>query len=146
MQRFTALVIALVLLALAGFGAGCTADSGSDHPAVVAIRELLELRRGDVSDPEAYAPYFLESSLATALAESSAEETSAARIPKWKDPYLTAETSSTADVAVVWKASDDFPDWPFATIFMLSRLEDRWVVIDAKESTSAPEPMKTGSR
>lgn len=146
MRRTTALVIALLLLALTAVGAGCAADSGSDHPAVVAIRELLELRRDDVSDPEAYAPYFLESSLATALAESSAEETSAARIPKWEDPYLTAETTSTADVAVVWKASDDFPDWPFATVFMLSRLDDRWVVIDAKETTSSPEPLGTGSR
>lgn len=144
MQRVAASAVALALLAIAA--AGCAADPATDHPAIVVIEELLELRRDDVRDPEAYAPYFLESSLATALAESSAEGTETARVPDWKDPYLTAETTSTADVAVVWKAADDFPGWPVATVFVLSLLDDRWVVIDATEATSAPEPIGTGPR
>lgn len=136
-------VVALLLLLIVA--AGCTSAS-SDHPAVVVVRKLLELRRDDVRDPEAYAPYFLESSLATALAEGSTEPTGSPRVPDWEDPYLTAETTSTADVAVVWKASDAFPDWPVATVFVLSQLDDRWVVTDALEATSAPAPMKQTSR
>ncbi len=141
MRRITASALAAVLLLSAAI-AGCASDS-SDHPAVVAVRELLELRRDDVRDAEAYAPYFMESSLATALAEGSTEPTGTPTIPDWEDPYLTAETSSTADVAVVWRPSADFPDWPVATVFVLSLLDDRWVVADATEATSAPEPLGT---
>jgi len=62
-------------------------------------------------------------------------------VPEWEPPYVSEETSSGADVVVVWKASDDFPDWPAINIFKTQQSDGRWVVIDALEATTAPEPM-----
>jgi len=141
MQRIAEVGLALVLLMLAAVGVGCASSTASDHPAVVVIQELLELRRDDVRDAEAYEPYFPDAALAEELASGSDEPTGTPQVPEHELPYLTAETTSTADVAVVWKASDDFPDWPVATVFVLSQLDDRWVVVDALEATSAPKPL-----
>jgi len=127
-----------VTLALALL-AGCAVDAV--HPAVTAITDLLELRRDDVRDPEAYEPYFTTTELAAELASGSDEPTGTPQVPEHESLYLTAETTSTADVAVVWKAGDDFPDWPVATVFVLSQTDGRWVVVDALEATSAPEPL-----
>lgn len=131
----------LVVLALAALAllAACAAEPA--HPAVTRVADLLELRRDDVRDPASYGEYFADPELAADLAEGSGEPTGTPQVPDFEPPYLTAETTSTADVAVVWKASDDFPDWPTATVFMLSLMEDRWVVVDALEATSAPVPL-----
>lgn len=126
--------LAVVLLA------ACAAPAV--HPAVTRVAGLLELRRDDVRDPAAYEGYFADPELASALAEGSGEATGTPQVPEYEPPYLAAETTSTADVAVVWKASDDFPDWPTATVFVLSLADDRWVVTDALEATSAPEPLE----
>lgn len=140
MRRFLPLLCLLaVVLATA---VGC-AQSATSHPAARTIEKLLELRRDDVRDPKAYAPYFLESSLATALAESSAETTKAPRVPEWEKPYVSEENSSGVSVVVVWKQDDrKFPGWPKANVFMLTEKDERWVVIDAIETSSAPAPIK----
>ena len=130
-------VLTLVLLA---FAAGCTSSPAEKHDAAKTIDRLLELRRDDVRDPKAYAPYFLESELATALAESSTD-TGTPRVPRWDAPYVSEETSQQVSVVVVWKADKDFKDWPAVNIFMLERNDDRWVVVDAIEASSAPAPL-----
>lgn len=131
-----------VLFALAATVVGCAASSSeSEHPAIKAIQQLLELRREDNRDPEAYAPFFSESSVATAVAEGSGESTGTPKVPEWEPLYLSEETTSSASVVVRWKSDDDFPEWPEVNIFMLSLVDDRWVVVDAIEATSAPEPV-----
>lgn len=139
LRRFGSIAVALALAAVI---VGCAAPSSeSDHPAIEAIQELLELRREDSRDPEAYAPFFKESSLATSVAEGSDEETGTPQVPEWEPLYLSEETTSSASVVVRWKSDDDFPDWPAVNVFLLSLVEDRWVVVDAIEATSAPEPV-----
>ncbi len=140
-MRRIAPLLYIAAIAVALVVGGCAAVPESDHPAVDAISELLELRRDNVRDAEAYAPYFLESSLATALAEGSAEATEGPRVPDWEPPYVSEATSETASVVVIWKSDPGFLDWPAINIFMLALTDDRWVVIDAIEATAAPEPM-----
>lgn len=124
--------------------AGCATGSSvaERHPAARTIQELLELRRHDVRDPKAYRKYFEESALATALAEGSVEPTGTPSVPQWQPPYASAVTSSTASVVVVWKPSADFPDWPAVNVFSLKLDKGRWLLVDAVEATSAPEPIK----
>jgi hypothetical protein len=136
-------ISAAVLLACVMLAAACSSPVAADeHPAVAAVQALLELRRADVRDPAAYAPHLLESSVATALAEGSSDPTGTPRIPEWEPPYLSAETSTTADVAVVWSQDDDFPDWGSVTLFLVVLDEGRWAVADAIETTSAPAPLE----
>ena len=141
MRRPVLLIVTLLACALLLAAACSSPVAADDHPAITTVRELLELRRADVRDPAAYAPYLLESSVATALAEGSADATGTPRIPEWEPPYLSAETSTTADVAVVWKQDSGFPDWVPATLFLVVLDEGRWAVADAIETTSAPAPL-----
>lgn len=131
--------LAPIALTLALALAACTAQAV--HPAVTRVAELLELRRSDVREPAAYEVFFEDPSLASALAQGSGEPTGTPQVPEYDPPYLSAETSATADVAVVWKMSDDFPDWPAVTVFILSLVDGDWMVTDALEATSAPEPL-----
>lgn len=142
-----AVLIVLFVSAALAFVAGCSCTPGTadGHPAAIMIAELLRLRADDVRDAEAYAPYFLESGLATALAEDSSVETGTPRVPDWEPPYVSAETSTTADVVVVWKPSVDFPDWPAVNVFKTELADGRWVVVDAEEATTAPEPLPRSS-
>ncbi|MRS12127.1 MAG: hypothetical protein EG823_03530 [Actinobacteria bacterium] len=129
---------------LAAIAAAACAPKGAEaemHPAVGAVQHLLELRADDVRDAEAYAPYFADSALATALAESAAGTEKTRRVPEWETPYLSELTPSTASVAVVWKESDGFPDWPAVHVFMLALQDDAWIVEDAVEASAAPEPL-----
>lgn len=139
LRRLSCLVLVVALAAAVG---GCAAAStGSDHPAIEAIRQLLELRRDDNRDPQAYSPFFLESGLATAVADGSGEDTGTPQVPEWEPLYLSEETSSSASVVVRWKPDADFEDWPVVNVFLLSLVDDRWVVVDAIEATTAPEPI-----
>lgn len=119
---------------------GCASPAA--HPAITRISDLLELRRDDVRDPAAYEEYFADPDLAAELASGSKEPTGTPQVPDYEPPYLTAETTSTADVAVVWKASDEFTGWPAVTVFILSLDDGRWLVVDALDATSAPEPFE----
>lgn len=136
-RRAASVVAAMLALALAA----CAAPAV--HPAVTRVSELLALRRDDVRDPAAYEAYFVDAGIGAALAGGSGEPTGTPQVPEYDSPYLAAETTSTADVAVVWRASDDFPDWPAVTVFILSFDAGEWLVIDALEATSAPEPART---
>jgi predicted small lipoprotein YifL len=129
---------AIALFALAGCGARGPAY---EHPAAVTVAELLELRSDDVRDVEAYTPYFLDPAVATALAEPSDVATGTPRVPGWEPPYVSEEASTTASVVVVWKPSEAFPGWPAANIFRMSLVDDRWVITDAEETSSAPAPI-----
>ena len=78
-------VAVLFLAALLVGAAGCGARGEAyDHPAARAVAELLELRRDDVRDAGAYAPYFAESAIATTLAEPSEVPTGTPRVPAWE--------------------------------------------------------------
>lgn len=131
-----ACVVALTILA------GCA--SAPQHPAVSVIEELLRLRRADSRNAADYAPYFLESSLATALAEGSAEPTGTPRVPEWEQLYMSEAAPTEASVVVVWKADPAFEQWPKVNVFSLELVDERWMVVDAIEATSAPEPVDPG--
>jgi hypothetical protein len=139
-RRGVAVVLAAAVAA-AGTGCGILGGGSSDHPAVEVVEDLLELRRKDVRDANAYAPFFEDSAIATALAEPGAVATGTPRVPEWRDLYASKTGSSTAEVAVVWKPDDAFRDWPKVTVFSLSLVRDRWVVVDAREETNAPRPV-----
>lgn len=112
------------------------------HPAARAVEAVLELRADDVRDVDAYVPYFESSEVATALAEASGVPTGTPRVPGWETPYVSAETSTTADVVVVWTDTAEFADWPAVNVFSTRLLEGHWVIVDAEETSSAPEPVE----
>ncbi|MBN2841435.1 MAG: hypothetical protein JXP37_10820 [Coriobacteriia bacterium] len=124
---------------------GCSPAS-EPHPAVERVDELLQLRRDDVRDAAAYEEFFADPRFAASLAQASTEPTGTPRVPPYEPPYLAAETTSTADVAVVWRADDAFPDWPAANVFRLALEDGRWVIVDAIEADPAPEPLDGASR
>ncbi|MDI6843756.1 MAG: hypothetical protein QMC94_05100 [Anaerosomatales bacterium] len=136
------LLAAMALLcALAALAAGCgIVERSPKHPAVQAIESLLELRRDDVRDAKAYTRFFEDSAIATALVEPGFVPTGTPRVPRWRDLYVSKESSSTAEVAVLWEPDDAFKEWPKATVFSLALVDGRWVVVDAREETQAPEP------
>lgn len=141
------IAISLIITALVAVAAlaGCAKSGpGEDHPAAKAIQKLLELRREDSRDTKAYTPFFKGSEIASALAHGSTQATGTPEVPLWQPPYVTAETSQTADVAVVWKKDAKFPKWPKVNIFRLQRSSGSWVVIDAIEATSVPKPIASG--
>lgn len=127
-----ALVLALVPVD------GCA--RGSQHPAAQAVEELLELRRADDRDPAKYQRFFAESSLASALAAPGGVPTGTPRVPEWRRLYPSKLASDSAEVAVVWRDDAAFQDWPAVTVFVLSNVGGRWVVVDAREETSPPRP------
>lgn len=127
---------------LASCGGTDELSYAESHPAARAVEAVLELRAEDVRDVDAYVPYFESSEVATALAEASDVPTGTPRVPGWKTPYVSAETSTTADVVVVWKETAEFPGWPVANVFSTRLLDGRWVVVDAVETSSAPEPVE----
>ncbi len=131
---------ALLAVLVAASVAGCS--SGSSHPAVRTVTELLELRRADDRDANKYRRFFLESSIASALVEPGGVPTGTPRVPRWRRVYPSKLASGSAEVAVTWRQDSAFEDWPAATVFVLSYEGGRWVVVDAREETSAPEPAK----
>jgi len=135
------IALAAIVLALALLTA-CSGSGGPlPHPAVTAVSELLGLRRTDARDAAAYEPYLEDAELAVALAAPGEEPTGTPRVPPFRPPYLSAESTSTAEVAVIWEPDDDFADWAPVTIFSTELTNGRWVVTDAIETTAAPEPL-----
>lgn len=137
--------VALIIATLLAVSAALTACSGGGgplpHPAVTAVSELLELRRDDVREVDAYAKYFEDASLPEALAAPSDVPTGTPRVPPYQTPYLAAESTSTAEVAVVWEPDDAFADWPSVTVFRARISDGAWRIVDAVETTAAPEPL-----
>ncbi|MDO9556448.1 MAG: hypothetical protein Q7J82_02540 [Coriobacteriia bacterium] len=121
---------------------GCSGAPTDTHSAVATLTELLELRRAGTADAEAYAPYFSDSALATAMADSVGEDHAPA-VPPWDSIYVSAESTQGADVVVVWRADDAFPGWGTATLFKMRTEGDGWIVEDAIDaSADIPSPLK----
>ena len=83
-----------------------------------------ELRQGRSTDASAYAQYFTDDEITKALVlegSKASESTSSAAspIPGWEPPYLSAETTASADVVVVWTPDSRFEEWSKATVFSL---------------------------
>ena len=134
--------VAVLSVAVVAVSTGCSGGGGPlPHPAVTAVTDVLELRRDDVRDVDAYTPYFEDAELAEALAAPSDVPTGTPRVPPYQAPYLSAESTSTADVAVVWKADEQFEGWAPVTVFKTTLVEDTWRIVDAQESTVTPEPL-----
>ncbi|MBA4370757.1 MAG: hypothetical protein C0418_04180 [Coriobacteriaceae bacterium] len=137
-----ALVCALLLTL-----AGCTLSAAERHPAAKAVDGLLRVRMKRATDPTRYAPYLSSSEAATALAEDASVTASSGRpsLPGWERPYVSDVTSSGADVVVVWKRSEQLPEWPStANVFRTEQVDGRWVVVDAQsiEASAVPDPWK----
>ena len=140
MRRVTLIVLA-VLAAYAVTACAGARPSPGVHPAVLAVESLLELRRDDVRDAEAYAMYLADPAVASALAEPSEVPTGTPRVPEWETPYVSEEGSGTASVVVVWKPDAMFEEWPAVNVFLTEVVDGRWVVTDALEATSTPVPI-----
>lgn len=106
-------------------------------PPAAAVQKVLELRAGNSTDAAAYARYFEESAIATALAEDgSTRRAKESPIPEWETPTVKSSTETSAVVVVTWKPADTFKDWPETTTFVLTKAGGRWVVVDAAENRS----------
>ncbi len=143
MKPLSALGLLLTAAFLAVLAAGCSEPAARQlDPPAASIQELLELRAERSTDASAYAEYFASVEVAQALAESAVEETQGPLIPEWDAPYVSQEESASADVVVVWRDLEDWPDWPVATVFRMTLLDDRWVAVDATgvEGTATPPP------
>lgn len=138
MHRRVSLIVALLMLCAPVIGCA-GGEEPLPHPAVTAVTELLQLRRADVRNADAYAPYFEDAAMADALAEASGVPTGTPRVPPYRAPYLSAESTSAAEVAVVWEDGDGFPEWVPVTVFHTRLTEGQWRVTDAVETTVAPE-------
>lgn len=129
---------AVALVLAAQHLGGCAPKT--QHPAVQVVSELLELRRADDRDAAKLRRFFLESDIASALVAPGAVPTGTPRVPEWSQLYPSKLASDTAEVAVTWRQDAAFEDWPAVTVFVLSYEDGRWVVVDAREETSAPQP------
>lgn len=127
-------VISLVALALSG----CKPASSTP---VASIQAVLDARLGRSADPASYAPYFQQSSVATALADDSKGATSAP-IPRWEPPYVSKQATSSAEVVVKWLPDAAHKGWPKADVFVLEMQDGRWKIIDAQAvQGSIPKPV-----
>lgn len=142
--RLRIVVAAALLLALVG-AAGCSGSKKAElDPPAQAVQSLLELRAERSTDASAYAEFVSTVELAEELARAAREETSTAPpTPQWETPYVATESTSTADVVVVWKDRTDHPEFPAATIFVMEPRDEQWVAADARtveETASIPPP------
>jgi len=137
------LSLALGSIACLALVACATRTAAERHPAAVAVDGLLRLRRARSTDAAAYARYLEDSSVATQLAEGSTEA-SGPPLPKWNRPYVSAATTSTASVVVVWRGTSAFAEWPYATRFGMRRSGGRWRVVDAEtlKRGDVPPPLR----
>lgn len=147
------LYAALAAVAVAAIGLGSWAVLQAplwpaySHPAATAVGKVLHVRSRLSTDAADYAPYVLDSAVATALADDSAGKRAgdSSAIPGWKRPYVSMETSAGAvDVIVVWKRSSVQTSWPEANRFKMVLDGGTWKMSDAEtlDELSVPEPMR----
>ncbi len=140
MRRGFGRIASATLLAAVLATAACTASEPLEPAAAAAVQDALDVRASRSTDASDYAPYFADPTVAEALAESARlESTSTVPIPEWEPPYVSAETSASADVVVVWVPAAELPDWPRATVFSLE-MDERWFIVDASDVTTGPIP------
>ena len=136
----------IVSSAVAGCGSQTPAATTTD-PAAQVVQRLLEQRLARSRDVSGYRLFFrADSTIPTSLAQAASQEASATKppIPEWEPPYVSSSTTSTADIVVVWKKSDAFPEHAAATVFSLSRQQGRWVILNAGElgkGAAIPKPV-----
>jgi len=133
-----------VLVALSvGLLAGCGSRVEAGTPAA-AVQSLLELRSELSTDSARYGS-FVETSMATVLAQDAASLIAKKKspMPAWETPETTEESTTSAKVKVVWKADPKFPDWAESTTFSLSKETGRWMIVDAV--SASPSKAATGT-
>jgi len=122
---------------------GCAAVTLS--PPERAVDDLLQLRAERSTDASAYAELLLDPAIAAELAAAAAEEAEDSRpLPEWEEPYISAESSAGADVVVVWRNLEEWPEWPAATRFATQEVDGEWVTVDAEplQEASIPPPAR----
>lgn len=124
-----ALLVAVSLGACSGGGMG----PAYEHEAVRTVERLLDLRVAGSRDASAYAAFFEDPELATALVEGTTAATGTAAVPEWEPLYVSAVGTDTVDVLVKWIPAEKFPEWPAALVFVMREANDGWLVIDALE-------------
>jgi hypothetical protein len=139
------------MLAVSVFAGGCSAPAppvSTVQPAAQIVQKLLEMRLARSKDVSAYRLFFRsDSTVPTSLAQAATQEASATKppIPLWDSPYVSASTTSSADVVVVWKKADAFPEHSLATVFTVARQQERWVILNAREVSSEASIPKAAS-
>lgn len=134
------LLVAVLCLLLVS---GCSADTLS--PPERAVDSLLRLRAERSTDASAYAELLQDPAIAAELAAAAAEEPAESRpLPEWEEPYISAESSAGADVVVVWRNAEEWPEWPVATRFVTQEVDGEWVTVDAEplQEASIPPPAR----
>lgn len=131
-----AALFALVLSGCAGLGPQ-PAEEPQD-----AVTRLLEARSEGVSDAKVYRLYVMGDEVASALASDSAQRRGEKPTPGWSEPRVFNETTSTADVKVVWERSKEHTGWAEATVFKVILDSGFWVVTDAADVAAdfVPKP------
>lgn len=137
MPRVRMLVAACVLGVIV---VGCATQDAR----VTVVEELLRLRQARSADASAYAQYVDSEALAEALADAdrASKGDQESPIPAWKPPFVSGESTTSAEVVVVWSGRDGYADWPYATIFEVRLRDGEWRVSDAREiedATSMPK-------
>lgn len=140
MHRVHRITVMALMLLLAAALVGCAESAPKKGSPEATVQSLLELRSSLATDPAEYAS-FVETPMAEALATDSVSRAASqtAPIPEWKTPEGTEETTATAKVTVVWKASKEFANWAKKTVFDLRKTDGRWIVIDANTVTGSSD-------
>jgi len=139
-RQVSYLLTAVLCLLLAS---GCSASTLS--PPERAVHDLLQLRAERSTDASAYAELLLNPAIAAELAAAAAEEAEDSRpLPEWEEPYTSVESSVGADVVVVWRNLEEWPEWPAATKFATQEVDGKWVTVDAEplQEASIPPPAR----
>lgn len=149
-RRRTWIIIAVAVAVLGLVIVATRVVRPSQQGPAQAVQTVLELRQGRSTDASAYAQYFTDTEITEALVREgsqASESTSSAvsPIPGWEPPYVSAQTTSSADVVVVWTPDRRFEKWTKATIFSLEETSGRWVIVNAVELTSSVPP-KAGAQ
>lgn len=144
-RRHTWIILGATVVVLAAVIVATRAMSPSLPAPAQAVQMVLELRRGRSTEASAYAQYFTDTEIPEALVREgsqASESTSSALspIPGWEPPYVSAQTTSSADVVVVWTPDRRFEKWAKSTVFSLEETSGRWVIVNAVELTSSVPP------
>lgn len=147
MSRRVPIVFTAAAALLALVLSGC---AGGPQPATEpqdAVTRLLEARSDGVTDAKVYRLYVLDEDVASALASDSAQRKGEKPTPPWGEPKVFNETTSTADVKVVWQRSKEHTGWAEATVFKVVLDSGYWVVTDAADVAAdfVPKPTNRGT-
>lgn len=121
----------LLVVVVAGCGKTGEADPAKDP--VSSVEALLSLRYDRSTDASEYAKYLAAPELAIELAKASEEESKSTTppTPEWEKPYASVSATSSAEVVVIWKPSEEVEGFPPATVFSLTKIGDAWKSTDA---------------